>query len=278
MRQKQAILICGDFKSGFEAFLASLPLVNLWNKRSLIFQFSLLSLKSRYRGTFLGFLWAALEPLFMFLLLYIVFTDIHASGKSNFGIYLITGIIFYHLFAKGTTAGLTCLRDNYGILQSLNVRKEIFPVVTTGSAFLLMFVELGVFFALMPFFNFIPSWSIVLLIPLLIIFNIFILGVSYLLSIVFVHARDIQPIWAVFVYALLFASPVFWYLDNSSGILITLQKINPLGQMINMAHDIVFGQLPTLYDWTYSTVMVLAILFFGYAVFQKYQRRVNEII
>ena len=51
------------------------PLINLCGERSLIWHFSFLNLKLKYSGTYLGFLWAALEPLAYFILLYVVFTD-----------------------------------------------------------------------------------------------------------------------------------------------------------------------------------------------------------
>jgi len=237
-----------------------------------------MNIKLQYKGTYLGFLWAGLEPLFMFLLLYVVFTSIRSTTRDDFAIYLITGIMFYHLFIRGTMGGLGSLRENRVILQSLKVRKEIFPVVSTGSVFLLMFVSLTVFFGLMPFFDFVPNWTIILLPVLMILFIFLVLGVSYYLSILYAYVKDIQPIWTVVSYTLIFVSPVFWYVDDTEGILLELQKINPLGQLIEIGHKIVFGQIPPLNDWIYTTLLIFGILFSGYALFQKYQGRVAEII
>jgi len=233
-------------------------------------------IKLRYKGTNLGFIWAALEPLFYFVLLYIVFTSIRATTREDFPIYLITGILFFHLFAKGTSHALPSL-DN-PMLKSLNIKREFFPVVATGSVGLLMFVELGVFFGIMFFFGFIPSWTIIFLPVLMILFLILVLGVSYLLSIVFVYARDIQPIWGVAVHALLFVSPIFWYLKDAKGIVQEIHKFNPLGQLIEMGHKIVFGSIPPLEDWLYTSAIIFPILFIGFAIFKKYENRVVERI
>jgi len=254
--------------------LRYLPLVNLWDQRSLIFHFSLLNLKIRYQGTFLGFLWNALEPLFMFILLYVVFTNIGPT-KENFAIYLITGVLLYHTFVQGTISGLNSIRSNQGILQSLNVKKEIFPVVATGSTLILLLIELIVFFGLMPIFNFTPTWHIIFLAPLFILFILLILGISYILSILSIYVKDIQPIWGVFSYSLLFASPIFWYVEEG-GILLEIQKINPLGQLIELGHKIVFGQIPPISEWLYPSLFIFGILMAGYAIFQKYEMRVTE--
>lgn len=234
-------------------------------------------IKLRYKGTYLGFMWAGLEPLFYFILLYVVFTSIRISTKEDFPIYLITGILFFHLFIKGTSHALPSIGDN-PMLKSLNIQREFFPVVATGSVCLLMIVELAVFFGVMLFFGFIPSWTIILLPVLMALFIILVLGVSYLLSIIFVYARDIQPIWGVLVYAFLFVSPIFWYLEDAKGIMLEIHKFNPLGQLIEIGHKIVFGTIPPLEDWLYTSAIIFVILFVGYAIFTKYENRAVERI
>jgi len=120
---------------------------------SLILHSSLLEIKMRYKESYLGLIWTALEPLLMFVILYIVFTSIR-ERTEDFAIYLITGIIIYHLFSKGTGGGLVGLRSNQGILKSLSMNKIFFPLVAVTSTAILMMVELGVFFSIMPFVDF----------------------------------------------------------------------------------------------------------------------------
>lgn len=252
------------------------PLVNLWNKKSVISHFAILNIKMRFQNTYLGFLWAALEPLLYFTVLYVVFTSIR-ERPENFAIYLITGIMLFHIFGRGTAGGLISLTTSGGIIKSINVNREFFPVVATAAIGLLAFVDVGVFFGLMPAFQFIPSWTIVLLPIPLILLLILILGLSYLLSVVNVFVRDLQPMWTIFVHALLFISPIFWYLGNVNGILLEIQKINPLGQLIEISHKLVInGQIPPLNEWFYTTAYVLVIFFLGYFIFHKFESKIVE--
>jgi len=256
--------------------LVSAPLIHLWKLRSLIIHFAVLNLKIRFKNTYLGFVWAALEPILYFSVLYVVFTGIRES-QEFFEIYLITGIMIFHIFSRGTSGGLTSLIINEGIIKSLNIRKEFFPVVATVAIGILAFVDLGVFFGLMPVFEFIPPWTIVFLPVVLALLFLLILGLSYILSIVSIFARDIQIVWTIFVHSLLFISPIFWYVDKVDGILLEIQKINPLGQLIEIAHTLVInGQIPPLNDWLYTTAIVLGLFFVGYLVFSKMQGRIVE--
>jgi len=211
--------------------LISLPLVEVWNKRSLIFNLAIFNLKIRFRSTYLGFLWAAFEPLFYFVILYVVFTSIRET-QEDFAIYLITGVMLFHIFSRGTSGGLTSLITNSGTIKSLKIKKEIFPIVATVTIGILAFVDVGVFFGLMPVFDFIPSWTIILLPITLVLLIILILGLSYIFSIITVYARDIQIMWPIFVHGLLFVSPIIWRLDQVDGILLHIQTVNPLGQLI----------------------------------------------
>jgi len=232
----------------------------------------------RFRNTYLGFLWAALEPLLYFVVLYVVFTSIR-ERPENFAIYLITGIMLFHIFGRGTSGGLSSLTNSGGIIKSFKINREFFPVVATVAIGLLAFVDIGVFFGLMPVFDFTPSWTIVLLpIPLLLLL-ILILGLSYFLSVVNVFLRDIKTLWMIFVHALLFISPIFWYIDNTVGILLEIQKINPLGQLIEISHQLViYGQIPTLNEWLYTTSYVFVIFFLGYFVFRKFEMKTVEVL
>ena len=73
-----------------------------------------------------------------------------------------------------------------------------------------------------------------------------------------------------------FLNPIFWYLDEAGGIALEIQKINPLGQIIELGHQIVFGNIPTINDWLYTTSIVIGILVAGYLIFHKFEKNAME--
>ncbi len=249
---------------------------NLRQYRSLIFHFSLLEIKMRYKESYLGFLWTAVEPLLMFVILYVVFTNIREPKEEHFAIYLISGIIFYHLFNKGTMGGLVSLRSNQGILKSLSLNRIFFPIVSSTATAILMIVELAVFFTIMPFVGFTPSWTLILFPLTITLLLSLILGLSFFLSILYIRVPDIQPFWSVLVFAILFISPVFWSVDEASDFLLSIQQINPIGQIIELNHQLVFHEIPAIEDWLYTSTIVFSILGLGYAFFKKFESNVVE--
>ena len=253
-----------------------LPLIDLKEHLSLVFHFSVLQLKLKYKGTSLGLFWTAVEPLLMFVILYVVFTGIRIERQEYFAIYLIIGVMLLHLFTRGTMSGLIVLVNNTSILNSINIKKEFFPAVSVNVVLIQLLVEMSVFFALMPIFNFVPSWTIILLPLVMVLFLGLILGLTYFLSIAYVYFRDLQPIWGVFSYSLIFICPVFWYVDSVEGILLDIHKINPLGQILELGHKIVFGTIPPFEEWLHVSIFVGLILFVGFTLFNKLENKIVE--
>jgi len=177
-------------------------------KFSEIFSLAVLNIKIRYKSTQLGLVWTALEPLLYFSVLYVVFTSIRARSE-DFAIYLITGILLFHIFSRGTSGGLISLTGNRGLIISLNIKRVVFPMIATVGTFILAIVDVGVFFGLMPAFSFSPQWTLILIpIPIGLLF-LLVLGLSYWLSITNVFFRDIQYVWLIISQSLLFVSPIF---------------------------------------------------------------------
>jgi len=257
--------------------MVSLPLVNVWNQRRMILHFAILNIKQRFKGTYLGFLWMALEPTLLFLLLFTVFTSIKIRGGENFPIYLLTSIILFHIFTRGTMAGLSSLSSNKGIIKSIQIKGEFFPVMVTTATCLLVFVQVSVFFGLMPFFEFVPSWTIVYLPLVIALLLVLTLGFSYLFSIINVYVKDFQIAWGLLTHALFFVTPILWYVQDASPILLQFHQFNPVGQIIELGHNIVvFRQVPPLTDWLYATIFSIAVFFIGFAIFKKFEQKVAE--
>lgn len=256
--------------------MTSIPLLDLWSQRKALFTYACMNIKIRFGGTKLGLIWTVIEPLLLFTFLYVIFTNIRIATKEDFAIYLLIGIIMYHAFVRGTQGGLGALNDNSNIIKSLNIKKEFFPVVSTITTAILFLLEVATLLVLMPIFNFEISWTIVLLPIIFTMLFILILGASYILSILLVFVKDIQPLWGVLLTVIFFVTPIFWYLEDSSELVNNIHSVNPLGQLVDLAHKVTFGELPDITEWAYSFIFVIVILFISYMVFQKFESKVAE--
>jgi len=194
-------------------------LINILDKKALILHYALITIKMRFKGTHLGFAWLVLEPVLIFTMLYVVFTSIRIR-EEDFAIYLLSGVLFYHIFTRGTLFGMGCLQGNKGILTSLNIKREFFVAVSTLATSLITIGEMLAFFVLLALFQFSPNWTMILLPIPIILMLILVLGFSYMLSIIRIYFKDMQRTWPIIVHALFFVTPIFLvfaYIWNTSS-------------------------------------------------------------
>ena len=163
------------------------------------------------------------------------------------------------------------------MIKSIRIPNEFFPVSTTAATSIFLIIEVGVLFILMPFFDFVPTWTIVFLPIVMGLMILLVLGVTYILSLIHVFTTDIHPIWGVTVHALFFVTPIFWYVEDAGGFLLAVHQFNPVGQLLELAHQVVFfGQVPPLTDWLYTGFFVGIIFLIGYIIFHKFESKIAE--
>ena len=71
--------------------------------RAILREVIVTNFKVRYQGSMLGYLWSLLKPLFMFAILYIVFTQVFKVGDGipHYPVYLLLGIVLWNFFYRG---------------------------------------------------------------------------------------------------------------------------------------------------------------------------------
>ena len=254
-------------------------LKEVWHIRSLIFIFSIYDLKMKYRNSVLGYFWSILEPLFIFSVLYVVFTHVFQSQIEYYPLYLFLGIILWGMFSRITNLSLTSLLSKGNIITKIYLPKEIFPLSTSITSLLITCFEFIAFTGFLIFFNFLPPSSAILFPFVIIPLFIFSLGLSFPLSVLNVYFRDVSYIWSVIIHAGFFAMPIIYSYDILPDNLANFLSFIPISKIILMSHDIVlYGIQPSISDWLYVYGISFTFLIGSYIIFKKLERRLIEFI
>ena len=197
--------------------------------------------KVRYQGSALGYMWSLLKPLFLFAILYVVFTYIIPLGKDieHYPVYLLTGIVLWNFFTETTMIGASSVVARGDLIRKISIPRYLVVIASSLSALINLGLSLVVvvIFALLN--GIIPSLSWLLLIPLLIELFVFALGVSFLLATLFVRFRDITYIWEIFLQAGFYATPIIYPLTKVPQALHKWFFLNPMAQIIQDARYVV---------------------------------------
>ena len=197
--------------------------------------------KLRYFGSVLGYFWSLIRPLLFFGVIYVFFTQIIHVGKGipNYGLYLLTGIVFWTYFTETTGNSVSCLVAREPLLRKVRFPRMAVPLsVSLTATFNLAVNFIPVFvFALASGVE--PTLSWLELIPIALGFIILATGIGMLLSALYVRYRDVQPIWEVLSQILFYCSPIM-YTAASYQSLEHVAMLNPIAVLLTqMGHAFV---------------------------------------
>jgi ABC-type polysaccharide/polyol phosphate export permease len=250
------------------------------NKLERLWLLAKIEFKLRYYENKLGLFWALLKPIMDMCIYYVAFKIILKSDIPAFASYIFIGLVVWNFFLESTSGTIQILNTKKYLYEYSNMNKlEIY--ISTLFANSIGFLFNLIMFIL--FYNFFEAhsggFSIYNFWILVIFINLFILslGVSLVLSNVYIIAKDINQIWAVFTSFLFFLSPIFYKLSTYRSALHGFEYGNPLaGIVINSRRVMMEGSPPDFQLLAFDFVYALCILFLGLILLNKLGARAAE--
>ncbi len=249
-------------------------------------------LKSRYRGSILGFMWTILNPLFMAVIyigfLRLLWGDGIATWKFQYED-IIIGVFAWQFTMQCVNAGLNCVTGNSSLVKKVYFPRIILPFSVSVSGlvnFLLTLIVQWVLVAiLLPKGAFLDAAT--LWVPLFSLYHLlFNFSLALLVAAANVYFRDTQYIVNLLMSAWFFMSPVMYPL----ALVGTVARVHPWiahVYLLNPMTVIITGyrsmQVPGVsFPWTAASVagllMPLVMLWIAYVVFQRAQRYFPDVL
>lgn len=247
---------------------------NIFSKenKALFFELIRTDFKLRYQGSLIGYAWSLLKPLLIFVILYVVFVYFLKVGKDieHFPVYLLLGIVIWNFFTEMTSQNLGSVVGRGDLIRKIKIPRWMIVVSTSMSATINLFLSLLVVAVFMVIngvaFSFYGFGMVLIYIALAYLFG---LGLSFLLSALYVKYRDISYIWEVVLQAGFYATPIIYPLQMVSNPLIEkILLLNPMALIIQGArHDLINSTQTVSFgvawaDKPYMIVVPIAIVIF----------------
>jgi len=211
--------------------------------------------KLRFFGSVLGYVWQLMRPLLLFGVLLFVFSHVAKVGGTtpHYAVALLAGIVLFTFFAEATAGSVRSVVDRENLVRKIQFPRLVIPLSVVLIAFFNLCLNLIVvlIFALAEGVRPMLSWVEAPLIIGLLVF--FCTGLAMLLSALFVHFRDIQPIWEVVNQVLFYASgiliPVELLKERVSATVFHLLMLNPLAIIVEQfRHAMIDNTAPSAVD------------------------------
>ena len=227
----------------------------------------------RYRRTFLGYIWAVLNPLFSLAIMTIVFSSIFGQDPKVFAVFLFSGMTAFNLFSASILISSTTFMEHEGLITKVYIPKIILPLTVCFSALLdsiLVFIALLIIMFILGS----PVTMTLLVLPLsFLLLFIFSIGLALLSALATIFYRDLQQIIPYGLQALFFLSPILYPKKNFSDPLMSfIMDINPISVYVDLFRGPIFeSRIPDLSSYTLGLAYAIISITVGTIIFSKFK-------
>lgn len=240
--------------------------------RSLIWNFAQRDLKSRFKGTAVGWGWSLILPVASLLIYTLVAHYIFRAvpeqfgngREGNFAVWLFVGLTAWGFFANSVNTAIPALLSTGPLLQKIFFPSYAPVLGAVIGVIIQSCIELAlVLVVLVAFSNVGFTW---LLLPFWVgLYVCFAAAAATVFSIANIYIRDLAHIVSVFLQLLFYATPILYQPTLIPESVRPLILANPLSQFVVLFRDVVYGLTPGAPErWGY--VLAWTVFAVGLAV------------
>ena len=239
-------------------------------------------LKTRYKGSFLGFFWTFLNPLFQLAIYALLFPLIMKASavQEPYAMFLFVGLLPWIFFSSSVTSSTDCIVENYNLVKKIYFPRQILPLSVSTAGLInyfygLLITVIGLLICQCPFLTI----NLIYLPVLLIILYVCTSGFCLLFSSLNVYVRDLEHIVAIVTMAWFYATPVVYSLSTMPQWVQKLLLLNPLASIVESFRNVLFyGTAPDMLYLTVSGLEAIVVFVAGVYVFNALEKGFAEEI
>jgi lipopolysaccharide transport system permease protein len=230
-------------------------------KRDLWWQFTTRAIEMRHRGSYLGFIWAVLNPLLMAALYVTVFGVIFQrkfgvtpdETAADYAIGVFLGLILFHVVTETISAAPSCIVGQPNLVKKVVFPLAVLPLAQLGSLWFHALISLALFVLASFVLGHGVSLSGIIWLPVILLPHLLLtLGLGWFLASTGVFFRDIAQVMPLFAQVLLYSSALGSpQVESSSPYHRSLSPCAPVGDApkplplnlhLDLRHCHVFGR------------------------------------
>ncbi|NOU73893.1 ABC transporter permease [Paenibacillus sp. LMG 31458] len=257
---------------------------DIFDNRLLVWDLSKKDFQNKFTGSYLGIIWAFIQPIIMILIYWFVFqVGFKSTTVSNvpFVLWLLSGMIPWIYFTDSVFNSTNSVVDSSYLVKKIVFNVRILPFVKIVSAafihlffiivLLLMLFIYGFSFDLVYFQFFYYFIALLLLI----------LGIGLISSSIIVFIKDVGQIINMLLQFGFWLTPIFWSIQQIPQKYHFYLKLNPMYYIIigyreTFLDHVYFWEHPilTIYYW----VVVFVVLSIGTMLFSKLRSHFADVL
>lgn len=260
---------------------------DLWRYRELFYILSWRDVTVRYKQTVAGAAWAVVQPFITMIIMTVIFgtvAGLPSEGNAPYPIMVFAAILPWQFFANALSTASQSVVSNSNLISKVYFPRLIIPASPVLVSLVDLLVAGSILVGMMVWFQFWPTWRVVMIPGLVALAVVAALGPSLIVSALTVRYRDFRFIIPFVVQLGLYVSPVAY---SSSVVraklgdqLFVLYSLNPMVAVIDGFRWALLGGASTLYVPGFVTSVLLTALLCvgGLSYFRHTERHFADLI
>lgn len=237
--------------------------------RKMIYKLAKNDFKMKFAGSYLGAIWAFIQPVVTVLVYWFVF---EVGFRPNYGslpvpflLYLVAGIVPWFFFQDGLTGGTNSLLEYSYLVKKVVFNIRVLPIVKIIAALFVHIFFVCFIAVLYCFYGHFPDLYYFQLFYYTGGLCLLILGLCYATSAVVIFFRDLSQIINIGLQIGIWLTPIMWIAEDrvaSYPVLFQILKLNPVYYVVTGYRDAFiyknwFWERPlwTVYFWCFTAGM-----------------------
>jgi ABC-type polysaccharide/polyol phosphate export permease len=234
---------------------------------------ALQDIKMRYRGSLLGPFWLTISMVIMVAAMGLIYARMFNMEINRYLPFLTVGLVVWNFVSMVIIEGCQTFLSAHNIITAVPMPFSIHACRTVYRNLIVLAHNMVIVPLVIMIFSVPLAWTVIFIIPALLILTINGIWVSILLGMISARYRDVPPIIASFVQVIFFVTPIFWP-PEALGIWMQALPLNPLFAAVDVVRAPLLGSTPLAYSWTVLLVVTVAGCIGTFLIFAKFRPRI----
>lgn len=255
------------------------------NNRVLIWNLSKNDFKTKYAGSYLGIIWAFIQPIVTILLYWFVFEFGLKAGSPikdvPFILWFMAGLVPWFFFQESLLNATNCMLEYSYLVKKVVFKISILPIIKIISALFIHLVFIGFLFIVGAIYGFYPSQYTIQLIYYSFCTFFMALAISYGTCAIVIFFKDLGQIINIFLQIGMWMTPIMWSYTIVPNRFQWILKLNPMYYIVEGYRDTIINHVwffqryfQTVYFWSIS----LGLFALGAMLFKKLKPHFADVL
>lgn len=262
---------------------------NLYQNRRLILKLSKNDFKTKYAGSYLGIIWAFIQPIVTVVVYWFVFEKGLKVGNTvtkdglavPFVLWLTSGLVPWFFFSEALNNGTNALVEYKYLVQKVVFNISVLPVIKILSALYVHVFFVAFTAILFTCYGYFPDLYMLQVVYYSFCMFVLVLALCYFTASVVVFFKDLTQIINIILQVGMWATPIMWQLGIVSPKWQFLFKLNPVYYIVNGYRESFIDKVWFFENWQltiYFWVVVAVLFAFGSMVFKRLKVHFADVL